>query len=213
MKLSRRMVLLPAILGAVAALLVGVAACTTTPNANNVEHAQANAGIDLILSNQPVPIFPTSAIRGELVQIEAIEALGTPTTTFFFPPGTPPGKGVSPVKTCASQGEPVPNTASLTNPLQATSGGEVVGQADPNGTYTPQASSGTFVLCVTPGGGTKLTYWEGDVFTESGAAAWNTSTGQIDDIGPSQLPICTKQVSNGTGGIPNNTAYYHCVKA
>jgi len=211
---GRRMTLALAALSATA-LAVTTAGCTSA-NGNNTEHAQQIAGVNLLEQNQPLPIFGTSAMRQELIQIEAIQALGTPTTTFFFPPGQGPGTGAGPIKTCPSQGEPIPNTASLSNPHQVASNGNgaVIDQMDPNGTYAPASSSGTYVLCVTPGGGVKLTYWEGDVFAESGTAVWNATTRQIEDAGPSQLPACTRQVAaSGDGsGVSAGTSYYHCTK-
>ncbi len=193
------------------------AACTHPGNANNIEHAQANAGLDLILSNQPVPIFPSSALRQNLIEVEAIQALGTPTTSFFFPEGTTIVSGkftAPPFKSCASQGEPIHATDNLTNPQQVTSGGEVVGQADPNGIYSGP-SAGTYVLCDTPYGTAKMAYWEGPVFAESGAAVWNAATGQLDDVGPSQLPVCVKETSNGSdgSGLAAGIAYFHCIRA
>jgi len=198
------------------ALTLVLAGCTSG-GGNQAEHAQQNAGVNLLEQNQPLPIFPSSAMRQELIQIEAIQALGTPTTTFFFPPGQGPGTGAGPIKVCPSQGEPIPNTASLSNPLQMQGNGNgniAVSQMDPNGTYAPASSSGTYVLCVTPSGGVKLTYWEGDVFAESGTAVWNASTRQIEDTGPSRLPACTRQTATaGDGtGLKDGTSYYHCTK-
>jgi len=201
---------------------ISVAACTSSSNGNAAESTAQQAGTNLIEQNQPLPIFPTSAYRLNAITIEAIQALGTPTTTFFFPPGMGPGvAGSKPFKTCPSQGEPVPNTTSLSNPLQpyngpqTTDGGIAVAQMDPNGTYAPTSSSGTYVLCVTSSGTPKLTYWEGDVFTESGAAVWDSATASITDVGPSELPVCTVEVAHaGDGsGVKAGTRYYHCVKA
>lgn len=199
-----------------------VAACTSTSNGNAAEGVAQQAGTNLIEQNQPLPIFPTSQYRYETIEVEAIQALGSPTTTFFFPPGMGPGvAGSKPFKVCPSQGEPIPNTTSLSNPLQpyngpqTTDGGAVVGQMDPNGTYAPTSSSGTYVLCLTASGSSKLTYWEGDVYAESGAAVWDQTSASITDIGPSELPVCTVEVAHaGDGsGVKAGTRYYHCVKA
>lgn len=77
-----------------AGLVTSLAACTSgsSPNdatnaASSAEAQQAGAGLDLIFTNQPDPVFPTSAWREQLMEVEATEALGTPTTAFFFPPG------------------------------------------------------------------------------------------------------------------------------
>lgn len=201
---------------------ISVAACTSSNNGNAAEGAAQQAGTNLLEQNQPLPIFATSQYRYETIEIEAIQALGSPTTTFFFPPGMGPGiPGSKPFKVCPSQGEPIPNTVSLSNPLQpyngnqTTDGGDVVDQMDPNGTYAPSSSSGTYVLCLTAAGSTKLTYWEGDVFAESGAAVWDQTSASITDIGPSELPVCTIEVAHaGDGtGAKAGTKYYHCVKA
>jgi hypothetical protein len=209
------------LLGAAAlAVFILCSAFSCGGSSNNNEHAAANAGINLMLTNQPVPIFPTSAMRQETIEIEAIQALGTPTTAFFFPPGQGPGiPGSHPFKTCPAEGEPIPNTTSLTNPSQLVAGantqGGVVAQMDPNGTYTPAASTGTYVLCNNANGGQKLTYWEGDVYDESGAAVWNQSTLMIDSIGASELPVCVIEHSSSgdSTGLSSGTPYYHCTKA
>lgn len=204
-----------------AAIAVPAAIACTTPNANNTEHQAANSGVNLLLQNQPVPIFATSELRQNMIEVEAIQALGAPTTTFFFPEGTTvvnvsgkPAYSAPPFKVCPSQGEPIHATDSLTNPLQVTSGGEVVGQMDPNGTYQGP-NNGTYVLCLTASGNKKMSYWEGPVETESGVSVWNQDGGpgnQIQDIGPSQLPVCAKHVAqDGDGsGVQAGTEYYHC---
>ncbi len=198
--------------------------CSGPPNSNSVEHAAANAGINLLLTNQPVPIFATSALRTNGIQVEAIQALGTPTTTFFFPEGTVVTSGkysAPPFKICPSQGEPIHASDSITNPQQVTSGnGAVVGQMDPNGIYAGP-STGTYVLCLNASGQPEMSYWEGMVEAETGTAVWNPNGGpgqQIQDVGPSQLPVCTLQHA-GDGNDPPGlnlkagTAYYHCTPA
>jgi hypothetical protein len=206
---------------AIVALLASTASACSGNNGQKAEGAAQSAGSALLEQNQPLPVFKTSALRLNLIEIEAIQALGTPTTTFFFPPGASPNSGGAPIDTCPSQGEPVPNTASLSNPLQPytgsdnTDGSDVVDQMDPNGIYAPTSSSGTYVLCVTPSGGVALHYWEGDVYTTSGAAVWDAAAHQIRQIGPSELPVCTIATSTGTDGtgLQAGTQYYHCVAA
>lgn len=199
---------------------LSLAACSGAPNSNSVEHSAANAGIDLLLTNQPVPIFPTSALRANAIEVEAIQALGSPTTSFFFPEGTVIVNGkysAPPFKICPSQGEPIHSTDSVTNPEQVTTNNAVVQQMDPNGIY-PGVSSGTNVLCVKANGQPEMSYWEGPVETESGAAIWNPDGGpgqQIVDIGPSKLPVCTlMHATSGDGTkLPDGTTYYHCKAA
>lgn len=193
--------------------LVGTTAgaCDSTPQ--QTEQDAANAGVALILKNQPVPIFPRSEYRQEQITVEAMQALGSPTTTFEFPPGANSSSGVKPIKVCASEGLPIPVNASLTNPQQAV-GSVAISQMEPNGTYVSPSSLGTHVLCVQKDGSVRLSYWEGDVETESGAAIWSAQDG-IVDIGPDQLPICTIAVAqSGDGtGLAAGKRYYHCVKA
>lgn len=200
-------------------VMATMAACTTQ-NANNTEHQAANSGVNLLLASQPVPIFPTSELRQNMIEVEAIQALGTPTTSFFFPEGTTVVGGkytAPPFKVCPSQGEPIHATDSLTNPTQVTTSGAVVDQMDPNGVYSGP-NSGTYILCVTASGGKKMSYWEGPVETETGVAIWNQDGGpgnQIQDVGPSQLPVCVKKTAHtGDGsGIQDNTEYFHCEAA
>jgi hypothetical protein len=204
--------------GGALVLAVALAACNQ-PNSNNTEHTEANAGINQILRNQPVPIFPSSQQRADLIEAEAIMALGSATTSFFFPQGTVVVNGkysAPPIKVCPSEGEPIPNTSSLTNPEQQTSGGDaVVGQMDPDGVYTPAASDGTFVLCDTSTGRQDLSYWEGPVETETGTAVWDDSTGQITAVGSSMLPVCTIVAARSGDGtnLASGIRYYQCTKA
>lgn len=203
---------------ALAVLLSTASACSSSSNGNAAESASQQTDTSMLESNQPLPEFPTSAYRQEVIEIEAIEALGAPTTAFFFPEGTTVvdngGKqsfSAPPVKVCPAEGEPVPNTASLSNPDQVVDGqngtSDVVGQMDPNGVYVPQSSSGTYVLCDNANGGQKLAYWEGPVFDESGTAQWSSTDG-IVDIGSTALPTCTVVTSTDSSG--NSSSYEHC---
>jgi len=212
-----------------AALALGAAACTSngtdstssTAKANAAETANASSGLDLIFTNQPAPIFATSAYRQQLIEIEAVEALGTPTTAFFFPPGW--ALNAHPINVCAAQGLPIPNSTELTNPeeivedpygggYQQNNGGIAKPQADPIGVYTPTTGSGTYVTCLGKGGSLEAAYWEGDVYAEAAPAVWNKTDGVIQDIGPGALPICTVETSHaGDGsGIKPGTTYEHC---
>jgi hypothetical protein len=216
------------------AALLPLAACTsssdsspndTTTAAASAEASNAGAGLNLIFTNQPAPVFPTSAWRMQLIEVEAVEALGSPTTAFLMPPGWN-GSGSHPFKVCPAEGLPIPNTAQLDNPdeivqdpygggYKLNQGGLVKPQADPNGVYTPASSSGTYIACLNASGGLRAAYWEGDVFAETGSAVWDSTAGMVRDIGPSQLPQCTVETAHaGDGsGVPAKTSYYHCVKA
>lgn len=179
---------------AVAAITgLSVVACTNgTPNGQQVEQQQQQGDTQSLVNNQPLPHFGYSQIRQTAIDAETISAEGTQTTSFFFQMGDP-----NPVYSCPSLGEPVANTASLSNPLQpyqgsvTTDGGDVVGQMDPNGIYAPSASSGTYVICVNSSGGKYLEYWEGDVMTVTSAATWNSSTHQIEVTGAPTAVIHT----------------------
>lgn len=205
--------------------LVVLAACSASDsNGNTAESSDQGAISKAMITNQPPPFFPRSAYRGEMIEVQAIEALGSPTTSFFFPEGTTVVTSATgaahfsapPLKTCSSQGVPVPNTASLTNPLQGegvsgVSGAIATDQMDPNGLYAPQTSSGTWVLCNNASGGTRFSYWEGPVFAETGTAVWSDTQG-IVDVGSNALPVCTlmtAQDGDGTGITAGDT-YYHC---
>lgn len=223
-KPSKRVISAASGAAALAALLFSTAgACSSSSNGNAAEHAAQGASTNLLEQNQPLPVFPTSAYRYELIQIEAVQALGTPTTAFFFPEGTSvtftggstPHFSAPPLKVCPAQGLPIPSTASLSNPQQVVNGqngtSDVVGQMDPNGVYTPPSATGTNVLCVSTTGGVKLANWEGPVFDESGSAVWSDTQGVVD-VGPSALPTCA--IASATGHdatkLAVGTKYYHC---
>lgn len=236
---------LPAVIAA-GLLALGLAACTSSGSADagnastnaaaSAEATAAGAGLDLIFTNQPPPIFPTSAYRAQLDEIEAVEALGSPTYAFFFPPGWS-GSGDHPINQCPAEGLPIPDTTQLDNPDEivedpygtegVTNGsvygneqsnpGLVVPRADPNGVYTPQSGEGTYVTCLNTAGGLAAKYWEGDVFSQTGTAEWNTSAGEVQDVGPDQLPICTVEAATAADakslGLKAGNSYTHCVKA
>jgi hypothetical protein len=204
---------------AIFALLIGLSTTAMScgsSGGNAAESAGASNGFALLTANQPVPIFPTSAYRANLIEVEAIQALGSPTTTFLFPPGANASSGVKPLKVCASQGLPLAVNAELDNPLQVIGTGSnnavTTEQADPNGVYSSPSSMGTNVLCLDAQGNPHLSYWEGDVEAETGTAVWSAADGIVDE-GPSQLPVCTVVTSQGENGITKGTIYTSCHKA
>lgn len=179
-----------AILGA-AALAVSLAACNGNNNGQQQENAQQKADTTSLEASQPLPHYNYSQIRQTLIDAEGISANGTQTTSFFFQMGNQ-----DPVYSCPSLGEPVANSSSLSNPQQGAgvsgvSGAIAIGQMDPDGIYTPTSSSGTYVICLSSSGQPYLDYWEGDVFTVSGAAEWNTATHSIKVIGNPTAAIHT----------------------
>lgn len=167
-----------------------VAACAGSGGNNQggqkLESKEQSAASVQIITNQPLPAFPRSQARQNLIEIETARAKGVQTTSFFF------NLGVSkPVKSCPSVGAPIPTTDQLSNPQKIVhdgypDGGAAVDipQMDPDGVYTGQ-SDGTYVLCISPTGEVHATYWEGHVLTEFAPAHYDNTTGQIVDDGPS----------------------------
>jgi len=95
-RVSRGWIVIAAVVMAVL-LAAGIGACTNSGGGNAAEGAAQGASTNLLEQNQPLPIFPTSALRQNLIEIEAIQSLGSPTTTFFFPPGGSPNSGAAPI--------------------------------------------------------------------------------------------------------------------
>jgi hypothetical protein len=186
---------IPAIIGA-ALLAAGLAACqgNSTNAGQQQENQQQGQDTTTYENNQPIPHFQYSDYRQTAINVEAIQALGEQTTSFFFNLGVK-----DPIFSCPSLGSPFPNTAELSNPDQVTSpsngNGEynsvTVGQMDPNGVYSPSSSSGTYVICLNAQGAQYAQYWEGDVDSVSGPAKWDASTGQIDVTGQPSMPKCS----------------------
>jgi hypothetical protein len=175
-----------------ATVLCTASSCSGNSNAGQQqENAQQRADTTSLEASQPIPHYNYSQIRQTLIDAETISANGTQTTSFFFQMGNQ-----DPVYSCPSLGEPVANSSSLSNPQQGTgvsgvSGAIAIGQMDPDGIYTPTSSAGTYVICLNSGGQPYLDYWEGDVFTVSGAAEWNTATHSIKVIGAPTAAIHT----------------------
>ena len=185
-------------LGAIAALaavgvVIGVAACGPGTASGQALENNASQNIEkTFLLNQPPPHFASSDIRATAISIEAIQALGEQTTSFFFNQGIK-----DPIMSCPSLGEPVASTSELTNPNQTVSGSDTngyglvaIGNMDPNGIYAGD-STGTYVLCVAKDGTPYAQYWEGFVDAVSGPATWNTGTGQIVVTGAPTMPTCS----------------------
>lgn len=185
---------IPAIAGA-ALLAFGLAACqgAGNPSGQQQENQQQQSDTTTYETNQPIPHFQYSDYRQTAINVEAIQALGEQTTSFFFNLGVK-----DPIFSCPSLGSPFPNTAELSNPDQIENdgypqGGQAVtvGQMDPNGVYSPESSSGTYVICLNAQGQQYAQYWEGDVDSVSGPATWDASTGQIVVTGQPTMPKCS----------------------
>lgn len=181
-----------AVTAAVVAGLIGVAACSTSSgNSGTATEFKTQASQTTQYEQaQPNPFFKSSAYRDTLQKAETVQAQGLQGTAFFL---TMTGHLVF---TCTEFGSPVPNTAQLTNPVQPynayTPGGSgggydyttlPVGNMDPNGVYSPNASEGTYVMCDTPSG-QELHYWEGPVYSVSGPATWDSATQSVKLLGP-----------------------------
>ena len=118
---------------------------------------------------QPVPQFPYSQIRQNLIEVITAQAEATATTSFFF------NQGVErPIMSCPSIGFPIASTTQLTNPDQLISGssGAVISQVEPTGTFTGD-STGTHVICRDADGRGYDVYWEGFVGAVTGPAIWS----------------------------------------
>ncbi|TVZ01236.1 hypothetical protein EAS64_33700 [Trebonia kvetii] len=188
------------IIGLSAAALItagALAGCSGigTQDANQAESAAQRADASSLEQSQPLPHFNYSQIRATIIDAETIEANGTQTTSFFFQMGSR-----DPVFSCPSLGEPVSNTASLSNPYQAVTadaqgngftGAAVIGQMDPNGIYAPSSSSGTYVICVAANGSKYMQYWEGDVMTVTAGAVWDATAHTLKVIGAPTAAIHT----------------------
>jgi hypothetical protein len=188
------------IVGGVAAAALVAAAVTGcsglgSMDANQQESAQQRDDAASLEQSQPIPHYDYSQIRATAIDAETISAEGTQTTSFFFQMGNP-----DPIFSCPSLGEPVANTASLSNPDQVVTqdgkgnsftGSATIGQMDPNGIYAPAASSGTYVVCVAANGGKYLQYWEGDVMTVTALAVWDEATHSLKVTGAPTAAIHT----------------------
>jgi hypothetical protein len=165
---------------ALAAVVALTLAGCTTDSATNKDQKATDSQLSRYQANQPIPSSDFSQYRQTVIDVELAQIHGVATTSFFFNQGTP-----NPVKMCPSIGFAVPTTSQLTNPDQIAyngagsgSGYGVIAQQEPTGVYTG-SSSGTYVVCVAADGTKYISYWEGDVETEGGAAHWDRTQGLI----------------------------------
>lgn len=190
-------------LPAAAVLAASLTACTGTSSSdgNAAESSQQQADTTSLEASQPLPHYNYSQIRQTLIDAETIAANGTQTTSFFFQLGAQ-----DPVYSCPSLGEPVAVNASLSNPQQVIGTGNynavTTGQMDPDGVYASGSSLGTYVICLTSTGAKYLDYWEGDVFTVSGAAEWDTAAHSIKVTG---APTAAVHTAPAAASVPVST--------
>lgn len=187
------------------ALVIGgvLAGCTSGGpgnSGNTAESATSRQDLSTFEQVQPAPHFPYSDIRQTMIDVQASQALGEQTTSFFFNMGSR-----DPYFSCPSKGDPVPNTSQLTNPdqVQTTTvpyqGGAAVttGNIDPNGLYAPSASDGTNVMCLTASGTPYLVYAEGPVTTFNAPAHWDYTKHEPVVSGAPTMPSCSVQTIKG----------------
>lgn len=184
---------IPAAMATIAIVIIALAGCTSGNPSGAVQEQRDSNNIEkTFLLNQPPPHFSHSDIRATAISIEAIQALGEQTTSFFFNQGVK-----NPIFSCPSLGEPVASTTQITNQQQVESlavphsqGAAVtIGNMDPNGIYAGD-STGTYVLCVNASGTPYAQYWEGFVDSVSGPARWDAAKGQIIVTGAPTMPTC-----------------------
>lgn len=197
MRLSRKLALAGgSLLAAVSLLACSSSGGGTPASGNAAQNKQQNVDSQQLAFVQPIPYFPYSQIRQTLIEAEAIQALGIPSTTFYFVQGIN-----HPILQCPSIGVPVPATDQLTNPYvpQWNSGsggnnawavaGVPVGQEDPTGVFTGD-TSGTNNLCLDKNGNQYLGYDEAFTVAVTAPAYWDKATGTIKITGAPVMPVC-----------------------
>lgn len=191
MGLSKKLLLLLA--------LVPFAAACTSSGPQATEGRQQENDTKQLLIVLPLPHFDNSEIRMELIQMEAIQAFGLSSTTFFFNAGTR-----EPIESCPSVGLPIPADSSLSNPWQVSNGAGLpntssenvaIGQIDPNGVYFGPTDA-TYVLCKSANGGEYMVHAEGPVHAVTAQAYWDSSMyggkGGVHVVGQPEIPSCTQ---------------------
>lgn len=224
---SKRVRVLAATAAAGCALLLSTAgACSSSSsNGNAITNAQQGVQDSQYAYVQPLPYFPFSQIRQDLIEIEAINALGIASTTFFFNSGVP-----NPILVCPSVGVPVPTTDQMSNPYQAqwngsnngngqdgpgagnSDAGVPIGQDEPMGVYTGD-STGTNSLCINGTGGQYEGYNEAFDVSVTAPAYWNPNfwgpgKGKIIVTGEPVMPVCTVHKYQATDSSGNAVTNY-----
>lgn len=172
----------------IAAAIAVAAAFTLTAceGSRSEESKVAEQQLEQFLQSQPIPIFNSSQLRQNLIDIETAQANATITTSFFFNLGIP-----DPVHVCPSIGFPIPGTFQLTAPEKGVwSAGDdfALPQLEANGVYTGDTSA-TTVICIDSEGRGYAHWWEGFVSTVAGPAEWRD--GQIVLVGEPSAKFST----------------------
>lgn len=172
----------------VIALIALVGACSSQGSGpQQSEERVADQQLGQFLKSQPIPIFNSSQLRQNLIEIETAQANTTATTSFMF---LLAGVGASGplVHSCPSIGFPIPATYQLTSPdkIEGNRDGGYVAtaQLESTGVYTGD-TTGTYVMCIGEDGKPFAFYHEGFVATVTGPAHWDVEKGEIVMDGPS----------------------------
>lgn len=169
-------------------ITIGVSSCTNDHgNATKKETNVSRDQLNIYLDSQPLPVFKTSQLRQNLIEIETAQSNVTVTTSFFFNMGI-----ADPITVCSSVGFPIPASYQLSNPQARMQDHDLtLPQLESNGVYTGD-TTGTYVICVDAEGNGYAHYWEGFVATVSGPAKWDSTIKQIVLTGESTAEFTTK---------------------
>jgi hypothetical protein len=155
---------------ALALLALVLAACTTVTTDGNRQAAlnreQTQVGDQQVVytRNQPPPFFNWSLQRHMLIELYKAQNNATATYSYVVSEFNS-----DIIFECPSIGFPLAGGTSLTNPQQVVNSGyregwsETIGQAEPNGTYPPEESLGTYIMCLNDDGSVSPTYVENNV--------------------------------------------------
>jgi hypothetical protein len=137
---------------------------STQEQAKETEQQQVGNQQALYVKTQPPPYFDWSQQRDILIQIYKAKNSSLATYSYTTSPFTGKITWESP-----TIGFPISGGTELTNPQQVVDGyyshSLVIAQAEPDGTYSPSTSLGTWILCVNPDGTLSPAYIEDNVRT------------------------------------------------
>lgn len=154
--MAKRTGLCALLLIVMSALLVG---CRSDNDADSKERSVVNDQQEIYGRNQPSPTFNYSLTRDLLLQIYRAKTTSAVSTWSVI---SSQGTGQI-LFVCPSIGYPLPADQQLTNPWQPQKykdGVIVIGQPEPDGTFTSQNTDATYVLCVTETGDYAPVYTE-----------------------------------------------------
>jgi hypothetical protein len=149
------------ILGIILTLILTSCGGASYQEAKKVQDQQS-----IYANNQPVPSFTWSLTRAELIQIYVAKNSAVATYSLVYNQY----KGIIQFQ-CPSYGYPIPGGTELTAPEAPyvnSSGGIsdfVIPQAEPDGTFSPSNSAGTYIICRNDDGSAYPVYVEDNVLT------------------------------------------------